>query len=313
MPLVVRRLLTVAPTVLVVATVTFLALQVIPGDLAQIMLGIDARPEDVARLRREFGLDRPLVVRYVEWLGHLARGDLGTSVSYREPVSRLIVARMPVTLSVAFGAMFVALAVALPLGVVAARRAWSATDLTVLAGSQVGLAIPTFWLGILLLLGLAAAVPVFPLQGYVAFTASPGEWLRHLALPAVALGTERAAALVRLVRGSVLEEMTRDYVRTARSKGVAAAAVLRRHVLRNALIPVLTVAGLQLGYLMGGTIIIEQVFGLPGLGRLLLQGIYARDLVVVQGAVITIALMFTFLNLAMDLLYTAVDPRITYD
>ncbi|MDQ7859075.1 MAG: ABC transporter permease [Armatimonadota bacterium] len=313
MPLVARRLLAVAPTVLVVATVTFLALQVIPGDIAQVMLGVDARPEDLARLRREFGLDRPLVLRYLEWLGHLARGDLGTSITYREPVARLIVARMPVTLSVALGAMVVAVGVALPLGVIAARRAWSPGDLAVLAGSQLGLAIPTFWLGILLLLGLAAAVPLFPLQGYAAFSAGPAEWLRHLTLPAVALGTERAAALVRLVRGSVLEEMTRDYVRTARGKGLAAAVVLRRHVLRNALIPVLTVAGLQLGYLMGGTIVIEQVFGLPGLGRLLLQGIYARDLVVVQGAVITIALTFALLNLAIDLLYTAVDPRITYD
>ncbi|MGQ0568488.1 MAG: ABC transporter permease [Armatimonadota bacterium] len=313
MPLVVRRLLTVAPTVLVVATVTFIALQVIPGDIAEIMLGLDARPEDLTRLRREFGLDRPVVVRYLEWLGHLARGDLGTSVSYHEPVARLVAARLPVTLSVAFGAMLVAVVLAMPLGVVAARRAWSPVDLTVLAGSQLGLAVPTFWMGILLLLGLAAAVPIFPLQGYTALRTNPIEWGRHLVLPALALGTERAAALVRLVRASVLDELNRDYVRTARSKGLAGGFVLRRHVLRNALIPVLTVAGLQLGYLMGGTIVIEQVFGLPGLGRLLLQGIYSRDLVVVQGAVITIAIMFALLNLIMDLLYAAVDPRITYD
>lgn len=313
MPLVARRLLAVAPTVLVVATVTFVALQVIPGDIAEIVLGVDARPEDLARLRQEFGLDRPLVVRYLEWLGHLARGDLGTSVSYREPVIRLIAARLPVTISLAFSAMLVAVVLALPLGIAAARRAWSPVDLGVLAGSQVGLAVPTFWMGILLLLGFAAALPVFPLQGYVALRASPTEWVRHLVLPAVALGTERAAALVRLVRASVLEELGRDYVRTARSKGLAGGLVLRRHVLRNALIPVLTVAGLQLGYLMGGTIVIEQVFGLPGLGRLLLQGIFSRDLVIVQGAVITIAIMFALLNLLVDLLYAVVDPRITYD
>lgn len=313
MPLVARRLLAVAPTVLVVATVTFVALQVIPGDIAEIMLGVDARPEDLARLRQEFGLDRPLVVRYLEWLGHLARGDLGTSVSYREPVIRLIAARLPVTISLAFSAMLVAVVLALPLGIASARRAWSPVDLGVLAGSQVGLAVPTFWMGILLLLGFAAALPVFPLQGYVALRASPTEWARHLVLPAVALGTERAAALVRLVRASVLEELGRDYVRTARSKGLAGGFVLRRHVLRNALIPVLTVAGLQLGYLMGGTIVIEQVFGLPGLGRLLLQGIFSRDLVIVQGAVITIAIMFALLNLLVDLLYAVVDPRITYD
>lgn len=312
MPFVVQRLLTVVPTILVVATVTFIALQVIPGDIVEIMLGTEARSEDVARLRQEFGLDRPLVVRYVEWLGHLVRGDLGTSISYREPVVRLIWQRLPVTLSVAAAAMFVAVVLAVPLGVLAARRAWSPLDLSVLAGSQVGLAIPTFWMGILLLLWLAAATPIFPLQGYAAFSANPLDWLRHLALPAVALGTERAAALVRLVRASVLDELNRDYVRTAHSKGLAGNLVMRKHVLRNSLIPVMTVAGLQLGYLMGGTIVIEQVFGLPGLGRLLLQGIYARDLVIVQGAVLTIALMFALLNLAVDLLYAVVDPRISY-
>ncbi len=312
MPFVLRRLLTVAPTVLVVATVTFIALQVIPGDIAQIMLGIDARPEDVARLRREFGLDRPLVVRYLEWIVNLLRGDLGTSISYREPVAHLIAQRLPVTISVAFAAMVVALVVALPLGVIAARRAWSPVDLAVLAGSQLGLAVPTFWLGILLLLGLAAALPVFPLQGYVAFTSDPFQWLRHLALPALALGIERAAALARLVRASVLDELNRDYVRTARSKGLAGGTIVRRHVMRNAFIPVMTVAGLQLGFLLGGTIVLEQVFGLPGLGRLMLQGIYSRDLVVVQGAVITIAITFALLNLIVDLLYAVVDPRITY-
>jgi peptide/nickel transport system permease protein len=313
MPFVFRRLLAVVPTVLVVATATFLALQVVPGDVATIMLGVDARPDELVRLRRELGLDRPLVVRYVEWLGRLARVDLGTSVSYREPVTRLLAQRLPVTVSVALAAMAVALGVALPVGIVAARRAWSALDLAALAGSQVGLAIPTFWLGILLLLGFAAAWPVFPLQGYVALARDPAQWLRHLALPALALGLERAAALTRLVRAAVLDELRRDYVRTARSKGLGDVTVLRRHVLRNALIPVLTVAGLQLGFLLGGTIVIEQVFGLPGLGRLLLQGIYARDLLIVQGAVLTIATMFALLNLAVDLLYAAADPRITYD
>ncbi len=313
MPFVLRRLLAVVPTVLVVATATFLALQVVPGDVATIMLGVDARPDELSRLRRELGLDRPLVVRYVEWLGRLARVDLGTSVAYREPVTRLLAQRLPVTVSVALAAMAVALGVALPVGIAAARRAWSALDLAALAGSQVGLAIPTFWLGILLLLGFAAAWPVFPLQGYVALARDPAQWLRHLALPALALGLERAAALTRLVRAAVLDELRRDYVRTARSKGLGEVTVLRRHVLRNALIPVLTVAGLQLGFLLGGTIVIEQVFGLPGLGRLLLQGIYARDLLIVQGAVLTIATMFALLNLAVDLLYAAADPRITYD
>ncbi|MDI6771354.1 MAG: ABC transporter permease [bacterium] len=313
MPFVVRRLLAVAPTVLVVATVAFFALQVVPGDIAEIMLGVDARREDLAQLRHELGLDRPLGLRYLEWLGHMARGDFGMSISYREPVMRLILARLPVTTSVAGGAMLLAIVVALPLGVIAARRPWSVVDLAVLAGSQAGLAVPAFWMGILLILGLAAALPIFPLQGYVAFGSNPIEWGRHLFLPALALGTERAAALVRLSRAATLDELHRDYVRTARSKGLVETYVVRRHVLRNALIPVLTVAGLQLGYLMGGAIVIEQVFGLPGLGRLLLHGIYSRDLLVVQGVVITIAIMFALLNLLVDLLYAVVDPRITYD
>jgi peptide/nickel transport system permease protein len=312
MRFVLRRLLAVAPTVLVVATITFIALQIVPGDIAQVMLGTDARPEDVARLRKEFGLDRPVVVRYLEWLGRLARLDLGTSISYHESVASLIGQRLPVTVSVALAAMLVALAIALPLGIAAARRAWSPLDLAVLAGSQAGLAVPTFWTGILLLLGFAAARPIFPLQGYVAFTRDPLQWLWHLILPAVALGVERAAALARLVRASVLDELNRDYVRTARGKGLAGGAIVRRHVLRNAFIPVLTVAGLQLGFLLGGTIVLEQVFGLPGLGRLMLQGIYARDLVVVQGAVITVAVAFALLNLTVDLLYAAIDPRIAY-
>lgn len=312
MAFVLRRLLAVAPTVLVVATVTFIALQIVPGDIAQVMLGTDARPEDVAQLRREFGLDRPVVVRYLEWLARLARLDLGTSISYRERVATLIGQRLPVTVSVALAAMLVALAIALPLGIAAARRAWSPLDLAVLAGSQAGLAVPTFWMGILLLLAFAAARPMFPLQGYVALTTDPLQWLWHLILPAIALGVERAAALSRLVRASVLDELNRDYVRTARSKGLGGGVIIRRHVLRNAFIPVLTVAGLQLGFLLGGTIVLEQVFGLPGLGRLMLQGIYARDLVVVQGAVMTIAIAFALLNLIVDLLYAAVDPRITY-
>lgn len=313
MPYSFRRLLMVAPTVLVVATITFIALEVIPGDLAVVMLGIDAKPDELARLRRELGLDRPLAVRYLDWLGDVARGDLGTSITYRESVGRLIVHRLPVTFSVASAAMLVAVVVALPLGIFAARRAWSPGDLAVLASSQLGLAVPTFWMGILLLLGLAAAVPIFPIQGYVALTRDPIEWVRHLMLPAMALGIERAAALIRLVRAAVLDELDRDYVRTARAKGFASAYVLRRHVLRNATIPVLTVAGLQFGYLLGGAIVLEQVFGLPGLGRLLLQGIYSRDLALVQGTVLAIAVMFALLNVLVDVLYAAVDPRISYD
>ncbi|MDR5709804.1 MAG: ABC transporter permease [Armatimonadota bacterium] len=308
----VRRILTAIPTVLGIATVTFLALQAIPGDLAALLLELEGRPEEVLRLRQAYGLNRPLVVRYLEWMGGLLRADLGISSSSRQPVLSLLSARLPVTASLAFASMTVAFLVGCPLGLLAAQRAGSRMDLLVLLGSQVGLAVPSFLLGTLLLLAFAVMIPVFPLQGYVSFLHNPVEWARHLMLPALTLGLDRAAVLVRLVRASVLEELHRDYVRTARSKGLGEGTILRRHVLRNALIPILTVAGMQLGYLLGGAVVVEQVFGLPGLGRLAVQGIFARDTAVVQGAVVTLALVFVSLNLAVDLLYAALDPRITY-
>jgi len=302
----------VAPTILVVATLTFVALNVVPGDLAVMLAGVDARAEDVARLRALYGLDRPIVVRYLDWLAALGRGDLGISSSLRAPVAELVAARLPATLSLAFASMAVATAMGIALGSWSARRAGSIVDASVLVASQVGLAVPNFWLGILLLIGFAATLPIFPLQGYAALVRDPWAWARHLALPTLVIGVERGAVLTRLVRASLLEEMGRDYVRTARGKGVGDRAILRRHVLRNAAIPVLTVGGLQLGYLLGGAIIVEQVFGIPGLGRLLLQGIYARDLALVQGAVVVIALLFAGVNVLVDVLYTRLDPRIQY-
>lgn len=301
-----------APTILVVATLTFVALNVVPGDLAVMLAGVDARAEDVARLRALYGLDRPIVVRYLDWLAALGRGDLGISSSLRAPVAELVAARLPATLSLAFASMAVATAMGIALGSWSARRAGSIVDASVLVASQVGLAVPNFWLGILLLIGFAATLPIFPLQGYAALVRDPWAWARHLALPTLVIGVERGAVLTRLVRASLLEEMGRDYVRTARGKGVGDRAILRRHVLRNAAIPVLTVGGLQLGYLLGGAIIVEQVFGIPGLGRLLLQGIYARDLALVQGAVVVIALLFAGVNVLVDVLYTRLDPRIQY-
>lgn len=312
-PYLLRRLLSVPPVLLGIATLTFLALHAIPGDLAAVLLELEGRPEEVARLREALGLHRPLAVRYLEWLGRLVRADLGNSTALGEPVVRLLAARLPVTISLALTSMAIALSLGVSLGILAAGRQGSFLDLLLLAGSQVGLAIPSFLLGTLLLLAFAAAVPAFPLQGYVPFVHSPLEWARHLALPALTLGLDRAAVLIRIVRASVLEELHQDYVRTAYGKGLPEAAILRRHVLPNALIPVLTVAGMQLGYLFGGALVVEQVFGLPGLGRLAVQGIYARDAAVVEGAVLTLALLLVLLNLAVDLLYAALDPRITYE
>jgi len=305
------RALALVPTVLMTATIVFVLLRVIPGDPAMLMLGLDASPQELQQLRHQLGEDRPLWAQYATWLGGLARGQFGESFQYHAPVASLIAERLPVTLSLAVAAMVVTTAVALPLGLLAAVRAWSPLDLGVLAATQVGLAVPNFWVGILLLLGFSVALGWFPLQGYAPMSAGLGAWAAHLVLPAVTLGAARAAQLLRFVRGAVLEELGRDYVRTARGKGLGGRAVLLGHVLRNALIPVLTVAGLQFGFLLGGAIIVEQVFGLPGIGRLVLQGIFARDLPLVQGAVVVLAVLVCVLNTLVDLLYRLVDPRVS--
>jgi len=307
------RLLALIPTVVMTATIAFVLLRVVPGDPAVLMLGLDASPAELAQLRHQLGEDRPIWAQYAAWLAGLATGRLGTSIQYHAPVAGLIAARLPVTLSLAAAAMAVTVVVALPLGLLAAARAWSPLDLGVLTATQLGLAVPNFWLGILLLLAFSVALRWFPLQGYAPLGAGVGAWAAHLALPAVTLGAARAAQLMRFVRGAALEELGREYVRTARGKGLGERAVLLGHVLRNALIPVVTVAGLQFGFLLGGAIIVEQVFGLPGIGRLVLQGIFARDLPVVQGAVVVLAALVCLLNALVDLLYGALDPRVSVE
>jgi peptide/nickel transport system permease protein len=233
------------------------------------------------------------------------------SLDIDTPVAQLVAERLPVTLSLAAAAMVITVLIAVPLGLLAAVRAWSPLDLGVLAATQIGLAVPNFWVGILLLLVFSVAFKVFPLQGYAPLREGAAAWASHLVLPAVTLGAARAAQLMRFVRGSVLEELGRDYVRTARGKGLGERAVLAIHVFRNALIPVLTIAGLQFGFLLGGAIVVEQVFGLPGMGQLVLQGIFARDLPVVQGAVVVLAVLVCVLNVAVDLLYRVIDPRVS--
>lgn len=305
------RALAVVPTVVVTATIVFVLIRIIPGDPAALMLGFEAPPAQLKALRHALGEDRPVWVQYGAWLGGLARGQLGQSIRYHAPVAALVAERLPVTLTLALAAMAATVAVALPLGLLAAVRAWSALDLGVLTATQVGLAVPNFWVGILLLLVFSVTLGWLPLQGYAPLGAGVGTWAAHLLLPAATLGVARAAQLMRFVRGAVLDELAHDYVRTARGKGLAERTVLFGHVLRNALIPVLTIAGLQFGYLLGGAIVVEQVFGLPGLGRLVLQGIYARDLPVVQGAVVVLALLVSVLNMLVDLLYGIVDPRVS--
>jgi peptide/nickel transport system permease protein len=298
----VRRLALLVPTLLGVATLVFAFLHLVPGDPVEIMLGESAAPADVAELRRELGLDRPLLVQYGRFLAHAARGDLGRSIVYRAPVSHVIATRYPATLELAAAALVVALALALPLGILAAVRPRSALDRGARLASLAGVCLPSFWLGPLLILVFSLRLGWLPVSGRGG--------IAHLVLPAVTLGLGMAGILVRLTRTSMLAALREDYVRSARAKGAPERRVVLVHALRNALVPVTTVAGLQAGALLAGAIITETIFAWPGLGRLVVQAIDARDYPLVQGCVLAIAASYVVVNTATDLLQRAIDPRI---
>lgn len=289
-------------TVLLISTLVFFLLRVLPGDPAEVVAGFEASDEELEEIRHRLGTDERLSVQYLRWISGVARLDFGTSYFSGEPVAALIAERLPVTLLLATLGFLFAVAVAVPLGVVSAVRHDTLIDYLGIAYSQLGMAIPGFWLGILLLLVFSVKLGLLPLFG----AAGPA----HFVLPALALGVSRSAVLVRIVRNSTLQELEREYVLTAESKGLAERTIRYRHLLRNALLPVITVAGIQLGYMLGGTVIIEQVFSLPGLGRLFLSGIYDRDFPVIQASVVFLAVVFSVVNFIADVLYGIVNPRI---
>jgi peptide/nickel transport system permease protein len=304
---------TLAVTLLFVSLLVFLVVRVLPGDPALVIVGTEGSPEAVERIRKSLGLDRPLVVQYVEWVSSALRGDLGRSIQYDVPVAGLVVSRLSVTLPLTLmAAGFMAL-VAIPVGVFAARhqRRWG--DYLVMALSQIGVAVPAFWAGLLLILLFAVHLGWFKSGGFDGWGQGVGQGLKALLLPAVALGLFQFAVLARTTRSAVLEVLREEYVKTARAKGLAERLVLFRHVLRNAMIPILTVAGIQLGQLMAGSIVLESVFYLPGLGRLAIGAISARDLPVVQGVVLFVASVIVTINVAVDVLYGVLDPRIRYE
>jgi peptide/nickel transport system permease protein len=309
----VRRLVSFGATLLFVSVLTFTVVRVLPGDPALLIMGPEGNPEATARLRASLGLDRPLPVQYAEWLGRAARGDLGMSIQYDVPVGRLIASRLPVTLPLTALAGLFMVAVALPLGLYAATHHRRAGDYMTMIATQLGIAIPSFWTGLLLILLFSVHLGWLRSGGFEGWSAGAGPALRSLLLPALALGVFQAAVLVRATRSAVLDVLREDYVRTARAKGVAEVRVIGAHTLRNALIPILTVAGVQLGQLMAGSIILESVFALPGLGRLALGAISARDLPVVQGVTLFVATSIVLINFAVDVAYAFTDPRIRYD
>lgn len=305
----IRRLLTFAATMVVVSMVVFLVMNALPGDPALVILGIDATPEAVAVLRLKFGLDAPLVERWLDWSAAALTGDFGVSYTFGVPVGELIVERLPVTLPLALLATVVTTAVAITLGVIAAALHGRPGDWIVMTVSQIGIAVPAFWSAIMLVLLFAVTLRWLPPGGFPGWD-DPFAALRALILPTAALALVQSAILTRVTRSSVLEVMRQDFARTARAKGLSRSAILWRHVLPNALLPIITIVGLQFAGLVTGTIIIENVFYLPGLGRLIFQSITNRDLFTVQALVLFFAALVVTANLVVDVLYAVIDPRL---
>ena len=304
------RALSVVLTLFVATLVIFIALNLAPGDPASFMMGTAGDPSALAQLRVELGLDQPVWLRYLNWIGGLLSGDFGVSYTYRVPVATLIAERLQVTLPLAVLAMALSVVIAIPAGMLAASRRGTATDASVSGLAQVGLAIPNFWLAILLVFVFATTLRWFSAGGFPGWDAGLLPALKALLLPAVALALPQAAVLTRVTRGALIETLSEDYIRTARAKGLSEGQTIRRHARRNAIIPVLTILGLQFTFLIAGGIIIENVFYLPGLGRLVFQAIAQRDLIVVQGVVVVLVLAAVIVTLVVDAAYALADPRI---
>ena len=307
---VVRRILQMIVALFGVSIVVFALIHLVPGDPVRVALGTRFDQDLYDTLRERAGLDRPIIEQYFAWLGNALTGDLGLSFRNSQPVTTLVLERLPATITLAFAALFVALVVALPAGIISAVRSGSGLDYTVSAASQVGISMPDFWAGVMYILLFSLTLSWLPSSGYVPFTESPVDWLRHLILPAVTIGLISGSIITRFVRSAVLEALNQDYVRTARAKGLSEWKVVRQHVLPNAWIPIVTVVGLQLGFLMGGVVVVEVIFAWPGLGRLALTAVKDRDYTLLQGSVLYIAFMFLTINLIVDLIYARLDPRV---
>src|SRR2546422_5899670 len=307
------RLVGAIPTLLGVTVLTFLFIRLIPGDAIAARLGTSTAlsPEQLASLRAYFGLDQPLYEQYWTWLTSLLRGDFGYSIRTGRPVLVEITERLPATLELAVAATAIAVAIGLPLGLLSAMRPRSRADVIARVGGLIGLSLPSFWLGTLIIVFFSLYLRWLPnTGGYVDFVRDPLGNLRLLLFPAITLGLALAAATMRMTRSAMLDVLSADYVRTARAKGLAPRVVLRRHVLKNGLIVVVTLLGIQVGQLLGGAVVVEEIFSVPGVGRLLLNAIVQRDYALVQGAVLVIAILFVALNIVVDLLYGYLDPRI---
>jgi peptide/nickel transport system permease protein len=320
-----RRVLLIVPVLAGISFLVFVLVYLIPGDAAQMLLGTDATPAELIRIRHLLGLDRPVLDQYLSYMGNLARFDLGRSLNQDVPVGQLVLGALPATIELAVAAMLIALALGLPLGVLAATRKGSLLDMGSVVFAQLGVSMPAFWLASLLIIvfalnlhwfatvGRGPSVPDAIARLVTTGDLEPlGDTLRHLLLPATTLGLSAAALSMRMVRSTMLEVLQQDYVRTARSKGLAPRVVTLRHALRNALLPVITIVGLQFGTLLGGAIVTESIFAWPGVGRLAITAIGQRDIPVIQGTVLTLAVTFSIINLLVDLSYAWINPKIHY-
>ncbi|MDQ3616776.1 MAG: ABC transporter permease [Actinomycetota bacterium] len=305
-----RRVGQAAVVLLGVSVIVFALMQLVPGDPVRVALGTRFDQETYDALRARSGLDQPLLVQYVQYLGNALRGDLGVSFRSGQPVTQDLVERLPATLSLAGVSLLLALLIAVPLGLVSATRSGKLSDYVATIFSQIGVSIPDFWMAILLILLFTSTLGWLPPSGYIPFTEAPLGWAEHIAMPAITVGVVSGSILTRFVRSAVLESMGQEHVRTATSKGLPGGLVLRRHVLRGALVPILTITGIQLATLLGGVVVVEVIFAWPGLGRLTYDAVEARDYPLMQGAVLMFAAIFLLVNLVVDLLYAALDPRI---
>jgi peptide/nickel transport system permease protein len=310
MKFVVRRLLLTIPILFLVSVLAFTLIHLIPGDPAQVILGEESTPQAYEELRKQLNLDKPIVLQYLIWLGNVLQGNLGMSIISHVPVSTLIAQRLPATIELTIGTFLVALLIAIPTGILAAVRRGKIADYTSTFLALGGMSIPSFWLGMMAIIYFSVNLGWLPASGYVPITQDPKSNLLAMILPCLATGLRESAVLMRMLRSSLLEVVNMDFVRTAKAKGLNEFNTIVGHVLRNALIPVVTTSGLMIAGLLGGLVITESIFSIPGFGRLIVESVYKRDYVTVQGAILVSAVLVVLVNLIVDLLYAVIDPRI---
>jgi peptide/nickel transport system permease protein len=307
-----RRVLSTAPVLVIVALIVFMILRLTPGDPAAALVGDNGTSADIARIHASLGLDQPLPVQFVKWTGQLLQGNLGDSYYMKQPVTRLIAQRIAPTVSLSALALVMTLLLAVPLGVIAASRHGGWLDRTLMGLSVMGFSVPSFVVGYILIWAVALHAKLLPVQGYAPLSAGIGPWLTHLILPAITLSIVYLALIARVTRAAVAEALTEDYIRTARAKGISEARVLIRHALANAAVPIVTVIGIGVGLLIGGVVVTETVYAIPGLGQLTVDAVLARDFPLVQGITLFFSFIYVLINLLVDMSYLLLDPRIRY-